>query len=143
MCQVEIRCEGGDILTMNLTGRSHPEATDYWDGNWLRCTVDIQAGRFRGSVVGDIRAEELSAFSDQLARLQETLQGIAAFTTMEEWLAISVTSDHRGHMTLRCVIRDEPGTGNTLTCVLNTDQTFTRTTVAELARAVKSFPVVH
>jgi len=142
MCEVAIRCEGGEFLTITLIGRSHAGASDYWDGNWVWAAVEVQAGGFHGSVGGDLRAEELADFRDQLARLQESLRGTAEFTTMEGWLSIRVDGDGRGHVAFRCVVRDPPGVGNTLDCTLATDQTFTRTTVAELAAAVREFPVI-
>ena len=142
MCRVTIRCEGGDFLTITLFRRSTPGASDYWDGNWVRATVEIAAGGFRGSVGGDLRAEELARFHDELVRLQRSLRGTAEFETMERWLAIVVTGDGKGHMEFRCNIRDQPGIGNTLDCTLATDQTFTRSTVAELGAAVQAFPVV-
>jgi hypothetical protein len=142
MCEVAIRCDGGDFLTITLLGRSHPGATDYWDGNWVRAAVELSAGGFRGSVGGDLRSEELSQFHDQLVRLQQSLRGIAEFETMERWLSIRVTGDGKGHMEFRCNIRDRPGIGNTLDCTLATDQTFTRSTVTELGVAVRAFPVI-
>jgi len=42
----------------------------------------------------------------------------------------------------QCVIRDEPGVGNTLKCTLKSDQTFTRSTVAELGKLMLAFPVI-
>ena len=33
MCKVSIRCENGGLLILSLLGRSHPAASDYWDGN--------------------------------------------------------------------------------------------------------------
>ena len=114
MCEVAIRCEGGEFLTITLVGRSHPGASDYWDGNWVTASVEIRAGGFRRSVSGHLRAEELATFHGQLARLQESLQGTAEFATMEEWLSIRVEGDGQGHMECRCVIRDQPGIGNTL-----------------------------
>jgi hypothetical protein len=116
--------------------------TDYWDGNWVRAAVKLQVGGFRGSVSGDLRAEELARFLDQLAGLQENLRGTADFETMEQWLAIRVSGDGKGHMEYRCVVRDKPGIGNTLDCTIDTDQTFTRETVAQLAAAVREFPVI-
>lgn len=142
MYEVGIRCESGEFLTVRLAGRSHPGASDYWDGNWITAAVEVQAGGFRGSVGGHLRAEELADFHGQLARLQESLRGTAEFTTMEGWLSIHLQGDGRGHMECRCVIRDEPGIGNTLDCTLATDQTFTRSTVAALASAVQAFPVI-
>jgi hypothetical protein len=142
MCEVAIRCDGGGFLNITLLGRSHPQASDYWDGNWLQAVVKVEAGGFRGSVGGDLRADELARFLDQFMRLQESLRGTAEFETMEGWLSIRVAGDGQGHMGCRCVIRDKPGIGNTLDCTLTTDQTFTLTTVAQLAVAVKAFPVV-
>ena len=142
MFEVAVRCEGGEFLTITVLGRSHPGSTDFWDGNWVRAAVEVSAGGFRGEVCGDLRADELAAFAGQLAHLQESLRGEAAFDTMEGWLSLRVTGNGRGHLTFRCVIRDEPGVGNTLDCVLATDQTFTRSTVAELAAVVQAFPVV-
>ena len=142
MVDVAVRCEGGEFLTIAVVGRSHPEASDYWDGNWVLASVEVQAGRFRGSVGGHLRAEEMADFHRQLAQLQESLRGTAEFTTMEDWLSIRATGDGRGHIEFRCMVRDQPGIGNTLEFVLATDQTFTRSTVAELAAVVQAFPVV-
>jgi hypothetical protein len=142
MVEITICCDGGGLLKIALLGRSHPGADDYWDGNWVRAAVDVQTGGFRGSVAGDLRAEELAQFLNQLAPLQETLLGTAEFETMEGWLSIRVAGDGRGHMEFRCVVRDQPGIGNTLDCILACDQTFTQATVVQLAAAVQAFPVV-
>ena len=142
MCDVAIRCEGGEFLTIALNGRSHPGSTDYWDGNWIRASVEVLAGEVRGTIGGDLRPNELPAFYGHLAGLQESLRGTAEFLTMEGWLSFRVDGNGRWHMVCRCVIRDEPGIGNTLNCTLSTDQTFTRSTVAELAAAVQAFPVI-
>ena len=82
MSAITIRCEFGDFLTINLLGRSHPACPDFWDGNWVRAAVEVSAGGFRGEVSGDLRAEELAAFTGQLASLQETLRGEAVFETI-------------------------------------------------------------
>lgn len=142
MCEIAIRSEGGEFLTLTLFARTHLGATDYWDGNWVAASVKVRAGGFQGTVGGDLRAEELVAFHAALGVVQDSLRGVAEFTTMEGWLSIRVEGDGRGHLVCRCIIRDEPGTGNTLTCTLASDQTFFRSTVAELAAAVQAFPVI-
>jgi hypothetical protein len=141
MWEVSIRCEGGNHLTLTLWGRSHA-ATDYWDGNWVRASVEVEVGGFRGSVGGDVRTDELVRFHDQLAELQQALTGTAEFTTMEGWLSIRAEGNGRGHLTFRCAVHDEPGGENVLYCTLATDQTFTRSTVAELAAAIAALPVI-
>ena len=91
---------------------------------------------------GDLRADELKAFHKQLVRLQESLHGTAELETMESWLSIHASGDGCGHMKFCCVILDQPGIGNKLECLLSTDQTFTRSTVAELTMMVNAFPVI-
>jgi hypothetical protein len=47
MCEIPVRAEGGDFLTIILLGRSHSGATDYWDGNWICATVKVVARGLR------------------------------------------------------------------------------------------------
>ncbi len=142
MCEVSIRCERGEFLTIVVQRRSNLDCTDYWDGNWVVVKVDVSVGGFRGSMTGDLRTDELARFLEQLVQLQVSLQGTAEFQTMEDWLSIRASGDGCGHMTFECTVRDQPGIGNTLEFLLATDQTFTRSTVAELAAVVKRFPVI-
>lgn len=141
MWEVSVRCEGGNHLTLTLWGRAHA-ATDYWDGNWVRASVEIEVGGFRGSVGGDVRTDELVRFHDQLAKLQKALNGTAEFSTMEGWLSIRAEGNGRGHIVFRCGIYNEPGGEDVFRCTLATDQTFTRSTVAELADAIAALPII-
>jgi hypothetical protein len=93
-------------------------------------------------VSGDLRADELRRFYKEFAQLQESLQGTAAFETMEGWLAIRIAGDGKGHMDLECTVRDQPGIGNTLRFSIASDQTFTCNAVDEWRMAVEAFPVI-
>jgi hypothetical protein len=142
MCEVAFHCERADFLRITLLSRSHRGLTDYWAGNWIRVEVEVKAGGFRGSVRGDIHADELARFYDSFVPLQRRLKGTACFETIEHWLSITITPDRHGHMEVRSNIRDEPSFGNTLDCTLATDQTFTRRTLSQLGEAVRAFPVI-
>jgi len=142
MYEISICADRGEFLKISVPGRSHPDCDDYWDGNWLQATVDIRAGGFRGSVDGDIRAEELVAFQAQLVPLQQSLQGVAEYDTLEGWLSIRATGDGQGHIEIRCVVLDQPGIGNKLDFTLASDQTFLKQTIAQLTEATKAFPVI-
>ena len=56
----------GDHLSVRVTGRVHPDATDFWDANWLRAELSARGGAFRGAFAADLRADELQAFAGQL-----------------------------------------------------------------------------
>ena len=142
MCIVRVGGERSEFLAITLLGRSHPAASDYWDGNWVRVVVEINAGGFRGKVDGDVRADELEAFRRDVALLDESLSGVAHFTTMEEWLSIIATGDGHGHVELSCEVRDQPGIGNTLAFRLALDQTYLRPLVTQLTHATLAFHVI-
>ena len=142
MHEILIFADRGEFLKLSIAGRSQPDCDDYWDGNWLRAAVDIRAGGFRGSVDGDIRAEELVAFCGQLAQLQQSLEGVAEYDTLEGWLSIRATGDGQGHIEIRCMVLDQPGIGNRLEFTLASDQTFIKQTINQLTEVTKAFPVI-
>jgi len=67
--------------------RTHVGATDYWDGNWVNCTVSVRAGGFRGEYIASLRAEEFTAFRADLERLHRDLGGAGGFhfRNPEKW----------------------------------------------------------
>jgi hypothetical protein len=122
--------------------RAFPEALDYWDGNWVWATISIVAGGFRGEFQAQLRTEELVRFRDELRSLHEKLVGRAKFDAMEEWLAIDIVGDGKGHFHADCVAVDMPGNGNRLTFGIDFDQTDLPEMLRGLDDFTKSFPVV-
>jgi hypothetical protein len=139
---VTIGPPGGEHVTVEPLRRSHLGCTDYWDGNWIACAINVKAGAFRGQVDADLRAEDFVRFRDGLRRLYDELAGNATFATMEDWLAIDVRVDGRGHFEARCELRDDPGMGNLLTFSISFDQTQLPTVLRDLDAVVLRFPVL-
>ncbi len=122
--------------------RERPEALDYWDGNWISTTITIAAGAFRGEFEAQLRAEEFVRFRDEVRPLYANLIGRAKFETMEEWLAIAIDGDGKGHFHASCVAVDLPGTGNRLTFAIDFDQTDLPEILRGLAAIISAFPVI-
>lgn len=129
-------------LRIEVLRRTHPAATDYWDGNWVSAHVVVRAGGFDGRADGDLRTEELLAFREQLARLHATLEGEAVFATMEEWLSVRLVGDGRGHVEAKAVLRDAPGIGNRLDFTLALDQGELPAVLSALERVCAAYPVI-
>ncbi|HJT77705.1 MAG TPA: hypothetical protein VJ739_10935 [Gemmataceae bacterium] len=142
MSIIRVGGEQAEFLAIHLLSRPHPDSTDYHDANWLRAQVEVAAGGFYGSVTGNVRAEEIAGFHEQLSRVFDSLKGTAEWKTLEDWLSIAVTADHGGHMRFDCRLQDQPGIGNTLRCTLEFDQTFIRPLLGDLRRAMQEFPVL-
>ena len=128
-------------LSIHVTRREFPEASDYWDGNWVYATIQIRAGAFRGEYEALLRTNELASFRDQLATLHAALNGSATFETMEHWLRVDIQGDGRDHFLAECEARDQPGVGNTLRFELTFDQTELPPVLATLDEVVRAFPV--
>ncbi len=122
--------------------RRHPSLFDSADGNWIECEVQIAAGAFRGSFRADLRSEEFEEFREEVETLHTTLEGTAAFSTLEEQLAVTLSGNDRGAVRVSGEAVDSTGTGNRLTFAFEIDRTY----LAEIARSLEyvlaAFPVV-
>src|SRR5262249_26580794 len=94
-CEVElelptysIRISGEQVeyIALTVKGRESPGSADYWDANWLNCSVEVAAGAFRGILDSSIRTDELERFYQQVEGLNERIGGDAELATMEGWL---------------------------------------------------------
>lgn len=132
----------GDHLALTPLRRSHPEATDFWDGNWLKVDVTARGGAFRGAFEADLRADELQAFADGLAALQPDGQSRAALESMEGWVALRLSLDGRGRLQGTCEVRDDPALGATLRFPLTVEPGELPAVFSTLRAILEAFPVV-
>jgi hypothetical protein len=139
----EIRIGGAarECLVVQIVARERSRSTDYWDGNWLHASVEVHAGGFDGRASGTLRAEEFVVFRDEVAALHRSLRGRATFGTMEDWLAVEMAGDGRGHVEVTGRLHDGPGSVNRLVFRLEMDQTNLASVMAALDDVVARFPV--
>ncbi len=79
-----------DHLSIVLLGRAHPGTTDYWDGNWVRSTLEVRAGGFTAHVTAELRAEEIHRFAEGLKFINDNLFDAAVLQSMEDWITLSI-----------------------------------------------------
>jgi hypothetical protein len=76
-------------------------ADDYWDGNWLQVTVHCAAPGARVWVTGPIlHVPEIAHFLRGIEALHASLQGEATLPCMEPELAVTLTAEGLGHITM-------------------------------------------
>jgi hypothetical protein len=126
-------------LTLRPMAREYPDE-GYPDVNWISTRVTIAAGAFRGEVDALLYADDFISFRDGVRPLYTDLLGTALFATPEEWVRIEIEGDGRGHFTARCVVRDQPGSGNQLTFELELDQTELPAILQALDAICEAFP---
>jgi hypothetical protein len=141
--EVRIGRPGGDYVVIRVLGRMHPNAADYWDGNWLVTPLEIRAGGFRGDIAAALRADELERFARELDDLHESLSGEATLESMETWLTLHVNVAPSGQVTVAGTSTDQPGMGNRLTFEVNDlDQADLPGIIQALSGIGEAFPVL-
>jgi hypothetical protein len=82
-----------------VLGRVAPEATDFWEGNWLRVKALMVANGARVEVEGPIvRGPELEGFAAGLRNMIRTLSGEARLDCLEPNLSLVLRLDSLGHV---------------------------------------------
>jgi hypothetical protein len=99
---------------------------------WVSVHVSVKAGAFSGEYVSDFTAREIISFRNQLRRLYESLEGVAALNTCEGQLKLDLSIDARGAISLTGTAVDRPGAGNKLEFVLELDQSYLPQTISDL-----------
>jgi hypothetical protein len=137
-----IGSRGGDRLTISVIGRMHPQATDFYDGNWLLSPVKIDVGSFSARIPAGLRVDELREFRQELSKAYEDFGGIAHLRSMEEWLNLAVTVHPSGRVEIHGEAVDSPGVGNRLVfCIDDIDQSYLPAIIDSLASMEHEFPV--
>jgi hypothetical protein len=128
-------------IEVNVLRYERAPVGDYYDDNWLKIEISVQAGGFEEKVNAAILTEDLERFLSQLRPLYETLSGSAEFGTMEDQLNLKLAGDGKGHIELHGEVADRPGIGNRLHFTLQFDQSQLRASIGELEKATLQFPV--
>lgn len=140
---LEIRADGDDRIKIQVFGRSHGHANDYWDGNWLTTLVTINVGGFSAELGGNLRAEELQAFRLEIEAIYAAIAGTANLQTMEQWLSMSIGVNGSGQVQIRGQAREESNGYNRLSFELSgLDQSHLPAMIDALNEIEERFPVV-
>jgi hypothetical protein len=139
---VNVSADEGRLVSIEVSGREHPDTSDYWDGNWLSSRVTVHAGGFHGAFDVSLRAEEFARMRDGIRACMTDFKGAFVFETMEDQLSIVAKGNGRGHFTAKCYARDAAGIGNLLTFELSFDQTRLEPLASELDALLRACPVI-
>jgi hypothetical protein len=97
-------------LRIWVHGRQYPDATDGWDGNWLRVTAHCGADGASVAVSGAILdTVSFATFGQQLATLHQSLTGEARLESVEPNLSARIVArGGAGQLTLRVDMTSNP-----------------------------------
>ena len=86
-------------LTLWVEDREFPEASDYWDGNWLIIRGTMKASGALVECGGPIlTTADVERFRDDVAKMISTLAGEATLTGLEPGINMTLEMCGRGHV---------------------------------------------
>jgi hypothetical protein len=110
-----------DHLAIWVIRREYPEATDYWDANWLQTRIELFAGGVHAKIGANLRAEEFRRFREALERVDARASREALMEPLEPWLKVRVTTSSTGALAVEGEVSDEVGIGNQVVFALRSD----------------------
>jgi hypothetical protein len=143
MCIVTIGDSRRDRLCFVIRARSHPECTDYWDGNWLSSRISVVSGSFTGDISNvSLRVDEFQSFLKGIEILAKSLKGIAKYSSLEQWIQLELSGDGRGHIFATGFVIDKHTEGNKLNFFFCFDQTELSKTINGLRMLLDKYPII-
>ena len=135
----DIRGHGGHC-TIDVLRYENDAAQNVNDANWLSCHVAVAGPRCRIETAAAFTTHEIKDFTESLRRAVQTLDGTAAFETMEQALTLRIQVSKSGTAKVAGVLRvDEVWTVN-VSFAFESDQSFLQDTVRQLDAIGRVFP---
>lgn len=127
-------------LTIEVYCRSHPNAADYWDGNWLTVGVKAETTGFCADFPDSLHLSELQQFHQALTSLYQNLDGQAELNAMDGFLELKAKPDPLGHVLWSVDLTHPAGWGAQLHFELPSDQSYLPGIISQIKAVLKSFP---
>lgn len=129
-------------LKIWVRGRQYPDATDYWDGNWLLVIIECRSDEALVTVGGPIiHLSEIARWADAAEKASATLQGEVNLSCMEPELSVKMAVDKTGHMTMQVDILSDHLT-NWHHFQFEIDQSYLPQLIRECRSVLNDFPIV-
>jgi hypothetical protein len=128
-------------LKLWIHGREFPNATDFWDGNWLHVTAILSTPTSMVRTEGPIvHLREIYALKAECAKLYETLSGQAVLSCMEPNLSAKIIAGTGGHIEVEVsVVPDQLTERHEYKTT--SDQTFLPSVVRQCEDILEQYPI--
>lgn len=133
--------DSGDIIRLEPSHLTYPNAELDWDRNWVRTKVTVKGGVFSGEYMAEFMTTDFEIFKQQLKMLDNDFSGMATFGPLEQQLILKIKGDGIGHFEVDCEATPEPHLGQSLTFTMTFDQTIIKDLVRQLDVITKKFPI--
>lgn len=130
-------------LSLWVLARQFPDATDFWDGNWLHSLVRVETHGARVEAGGPVlRTDELCDFANQLAGLRDGMLDSAELICTEPVLGVKITRDTARGFRAAVHITTDVADPSHHHFVFFTDQSDITALLKACRRVLEWFPIV-
>ena len=143
MSSLEIRGERGIRVIIEIHGYENEYADNYYDANWLRCSVQLKTDKLRGENDTSFQTADFMRFLSELEQLVGFKASCATFQTLEDAFNLSIEIDKTGHTLVSGILREYPGSYNAISFRFESDQSFLAIVVTQLRKIVREFPEIQ
>ena len=140
MTSIHIRNDQ-DCIIITILGRVHPNSSDYWDANWLSCTLEVSLQAKSTLVNGQLRNEDLVRFISTLKNMLISKDAMGLLDVLDGWLDIQF--NRKDIMILvDCHLENIYGNGDVNDYAFVIDDNAIKTIIDEASLAISLFPVL-
>jgi hypothetical protein len=133
-----------DGLSIWVLGRQFPEASDFYDANWLVLRATMQRGLTSVTTEGAIlMTTDFEQFRDQLAFMNDTLTGEASLSGHEPNLSVTLHAGRLGHIGGQTEITPDHLAEHHSFEIGGLDQTHLPALIAACDAIIERYPVVN
>lgn len=122
---------GKIILSLTILGKEDSE-------DWLKANVDFEQTGFKAEFVFSMMKNDFNPFSEELKVINETLNGEATFSTIEDNVQINITTDGIGHLKISGYLRHPNSWNLILNFEFESDQTFLKGMLQEIENIISA-----
>lgn len=129
-------------LSIWVDGRQFPDASDYWDGNWLVVRARMEAPGATVQCEGPmLMASDLERFRNELVSVSTTLAGEATLASLEPELTVKLKVQRLGQVAGEVTITPEH-LNQSHWFTLDLDQSYLPAVIASCDALLERFPVL-
>jgi hypothetical protein len=128
-------------IEIEVIRRKYPNATDYWDINWVDCTVSVNIPGYKAHFSADLTTNEIRDFYSELIRMETNLKGQAKLNNLDGYLDVEGEMNNTGRIIWSAELCYPAGYGAKLSFDFEADQSFLKELIKQLEQILTVFPV--
>lgn len=131
----------GGKAEIEVRGYENPRAVDPDDANWLRASLNLEAGPFKGAFDLTMTTHDLVVLRERIEAQSKAATGKAEFETTEADLALTVEFSASGKVQILGVAQPSTCPGAALHFRFESSLDYLGNSLQQLADLISSFPI--